>query len=1249
MIKRNSSKITDSFVNSAHNEHYNVTKAIHDDVPLTDNTSVIRSTNFEADKDGSYVLRKPLVLKDKLRTNIGTASSGFTTDRYFLSNKQDKLRITSKRRFRITTKTLDIVSEDGTVCDIILKFYDNYLKEHEVVFENEEIPLDWISEINDVFTTSDHTLLNVVINHTKFIQQIFKRTPSTWSTAVSYEDGQVLINVINRSLGITVDMVTQSEALPDDFVFDEEVVELPNVLITLTDSTHTETISVPLNFDDAILSDNHVHLITGTYIELLSSDWDLNTLTATIQDLEAPKLMIHSSPDSMLVNDVWTDGNGFNNSDAFGNDLHRFINISKHESLNNTYVLTIVNPEINTITSNTDVGNAETLDINLLLENPYAIRDLYGYGYVGCTKIVPYVYTKDDSNKTLSNFNNTKIWELTERNFLNSDKQELNNSFKILVSSNPKVFNKKFLFLKAFLTTAVTSSKYYCCWEQSKDGGITWEECPEFVSKFTGQTVDKLVSDLTSADFDKMMYEDSLERASSYLVSKKLVRLNLQDNDFSFNDTIQNRPDVLVLTNPNLSYKYRFSIYLDTERETPVPEASTFTATKTGFTDPSEGFLDNLGSKIKYTTTQHAATTAPTVDDGKLILYEATGTASGDFSARNPKRYEIGSSLTISSLDSNYKIKNVIITLARKTLISGTTDYERLGAAIGVVDKSGTSCPPPWNGYSSGDINPYGMNEVSMTSFAGGTMNEIFYNAKNLWVSEGSSKTYTAASYGTDGAINLSFVNLTRCLMNFNDGIDLAEVSGSNDITRSRLVIESITITYTVNSSVQFTSVYLASTTGTFSVSYSDNTETVEDLSIERDRLFNGTLYYNENQRQLISFYDKYVYSSGTDSAIMKLLNSLVLPEQVTKIVPWRGYLLLFSPRNIYLAKYDYNSDAYVVKNLSNTVGVPEIDADTIVPILNSVYFKSGNKIYKLVPNLYAASDDILNIHQISTGVNTILEHILNNYIESHNFNYADSDTYSVFIPIDSESVTYCITYDFNNKLWTMQKYPVLLRGVESISNLEVYVRDSKRNIYHFRESLNTLLSEGLKQYCDDNGESIDNYSLSLFTNGVPYADYLNKKPDEIIELVLDNASGSYETVFSNVATPIQFEIDFGQKSSNYTLDKQFLESKFVFATLSAKDTIPVTLDIYTDGISRELHWDANTDGAIWKSSLDDVGILNTGFGVDGQDYNGILRQLIVKYSGRGKSIRHVITGESKSLFKFYSMDVRGRILPKKR
>ena len=51
MIQRKASKITDSFVNSAHEEHFNVSKAIRDDAPIVTTDSVIKSTNFEADSD----------------------------------------------------------------------------------------------------------------------------------------------------------------------------------------------------------------------------------------------------------------------------------------------------------------------------------------------------------------------------------------------------------------------------------------------------------------------------------------------------------------------------------------------------------------------------------------------------------------------------------------------------------------------------------------------------------------------------------------------------------------------------------------------------------------------------------------------------------------------------------------------------------------------------------------------------------------------------------------------------------------------------------------------------------------------------------------------------------------------------------------------------------------------------------------------------------------------------------------------
>ena len=130
--------------------------------------------------------------------------------------------------------------------------------------------------------------------------------------------------------------------------------------------------------------------------------------------------------------------------------------------------------------------------------------------------------------------------------------------------------------------------------------------------------------------------------------------------------------------------------------------------------------------------------------------------------------------------------------------------------------------------------------------------------------------------------------------------------------------------------------------------------------------------------------------------------------------------------------------------------------------------------------------------------------------------------------------------------------------------------------------------------------------------------------------------------------TPISFAIDFGQKSSNYMLDKQFLESKLIFATLHPKDSFPVTLDITTDGFQRPLHWDCNTDSALWKTEYNEIGTLNTTFQDIDSEYDRILRQLIVKYSGKGKTIHYTLTGTSRYRFKFLSLNTRYRVLPNK-
>jgi hypothetical protein len=92
----------------------------------------------------------------------------------------------------------------------------------------------------------------------------------------------------------------------------------------------------------------------------------------------------------------------------------------------------------------------------------------------------------------------------------------------------------------------------------------------------------------------------------------------------------------------------------------------------------------------------------------------------------------------------------------------------------------------------------------------------------------------------------------------------------------------------------------------------------------------------------------------------------------------------------------------------------------------------------------------------------------------------------------------------------------------------------------------------------------------------------------------------------------------------------------------------PVSVDITTDGYQKPLHWDCNTDSALWKDAFDQLDILNTDLQDEYFDYDGIFRQLILKYSGKGKTARHFIYGMSKYRFKFISMNVRYRILPNK-
>ena len=107
--------------------------------------------------------------------------------------------------------------------------------------------------------------------------------------------------------------------------------------------------------------------------------------------------------------------------------------------------------------------------------------------------------------------------------------------------------------------------------------------------------------------------------------------------------------------------------------------------------------------------------------------------------------------------------------------------------------------------------------------------------------------------------------------------------------------------------------------------------------------------------------------------------------------------------------------------------------------------------------------------------------------------------------------------------------------------------------------------------------------------------------------------------------------------------------SKFNLMSLDEKDAFPFEIGVSTDGMPHQHVVDANTDSPFWRESKNlDAGAASTTFGDDAASNVGIMRQMFVKYSGRGKTLRITISGESESRFAIYTVDSRYRVLPNK-
>ena len=365
-------------------------------------------------------------------------------------------------------------------------------------------------------------------------------------------------------------------------------------------------------------------------------------------------------------------------------------------------------------------------------------------------------------------------------------------------------------------------------------------------------------------------------------------------------------------------------------------------------------------------------------------------------------------------------------------------------------------------------------------------------------------------------------------------------------------------------------------------------------------------------------YYKKAIYSFGTEdykslvhvsdvgSFVTPMYNVIDLDaysdDIVTAIVPWRDYLLVCTERAIYLSAK--SSNGFYTKTVSTSVGVPLKDRNSVVSALNGILFKHGPSVYLAYPNLYASDDSILMLTDISKQVSHILE---SSNAETSFATYHD-DSYVLMLP-ESDSLTRCLVYDVGEKRWAHLTYPV-----------KFYT------FFNFSDGVGATLTAADTQF-----------EYLIFRD----ASLINGYVDNLHDMHMDVLDRAWSTC------PIHFEFDTGQKTDSVLHTKQFVESKFTFATLSERDAFPLTVHVAIDGDARVTKTDITTDAPFWKNSEGTArGVVGTAFRLGGTSTPATgafntLRQLVIRHSGKGKSIRYVLEGDSMCNFKLYETYVR--------
>ena len=354
------------------------------------------------------------------------------------------------------------------------------------------------------------------------------------------------------------------------------------------------------------------------------------------------------------------------------------------------------------------------------------------------------------------------------------------------------------------------------------------------------------------------------------------------------------------------------------------------------------------------------------------------------------------------------------------------------------------------------------------------------------------------------------------------------------------------------------------------------------------------------------------IFVSGIDNFETPLYNVIDIDakqsDNATALVPWRDYLMSATTNSMYL--HTPQDNGFLTKTVTTSLGIPKEDSKCCVPVLNGVIVKSNSMVYLIYPNAYAGTDSVLNVAPISQPVEEYLQDFEEGSDEKP-FAFSTESEYVLMLPYTEKTI--CLRYNYTTRIWCMCEYPVRL--------------------YDYR--INTV--EDIRLYGKIPKKVSDTDFLEVYA-----------------EFEFDSDSELYADIIGETEVPIEFEWDSGQKTDNIATRKQFTESKIVFSTEDEIENFPMELIVAVDGDPNITRIDVRTDAPLIKTT-ESVGVLGTNLRLseDFSDPNvsksGLIRQLIVRYSGRGRSVRHILRGVAKSPFRMYEAYVRYKLVDNKR